>query len=536
METARTATAAAVAMVLWLSGTPAGFESAVPIIAPASAAEPTLSENERKRFRTVARWEREMEKKKRALNAFREKEFRDIAWGNTRKASGSVMIVLDRPLAKNLNSDQVEIEVFERWLDNDGDWRGSMGSRNIVGSWRADIHEATKKKAVVLTELPSGGPGFAPRYERERERARDWDYGSLWYLEQGEKERAQRMFNELVDTTVLRGVRTVLEEDRYRAAIEGTGVTWEKWVEDTSDYREELKQVADRRWRNLADQAMAKMPGVFDTIPDPILLVDGKYLLTSNTVQRQGGSAKRVLKRLFQTANWLVEQQLEKAERHRFQTKDIEWGNEQEPARGELVQFRTPHADPDPDKVNVEWLYTYVNEEGHESDRKWVEARIKEWISSVRRAGVFDVRLTKTPAGQSTRRTNQWTTHQRLHQEMVMAWGSEDLNRSAIHSVLASAIKEGPREVGQENEAVALLDRAGLREEQWQARRGQPDAKRQMEQATARMLATGSRNREPQDPVFVVDGVYRIDGGNEGGMAAAFRILNWVVARQLEEL
>ena len=293
---------------------------------------------------------------------------------------------------------------------------------------------------------------------------------------------------------------------------------------------------ADERWRELAEQAAAKMPGVFDTIPDPILLINGKYLLTTNTVQQQGGSAKRVVKRLFQTANWLVRREIERAARHSFGPEDIEWGKEREPQRGELVRFRTPHRDPDPDKVNVEWLYTYVNEEGHQSERERIEGYLKTWVSSVRRSGVFDVKLTATPVGQWTKRASRWTAHHQLHQEMVMAWPKEDFTRSAVHSALAGAVRQRPRGVGQEREALAVLDTAGVREEQWQDRRAQADTQQRMRQATARALATGSRKRQPQNPVFVVDGQNRIDGGNAGGIVAAFQILNWVVAKRLEEL
>ena len=116
-----------------------------------------------------------------------------------------------------------------------------------------------------------------------------------------------------------------------------------------------------------------------------------------------------------------------------------------------------------------------------------------------------------------------------------MAWGNEALARSAVQSALTSTLTTDPGAVGNEQQALAVLDSAGVREEQWRERRAQSDVRRRMQDATARALATGRGGRDPQSPVFVVDGVYRIDGGNEGGIVAAFQILNWVVARQLTQ-
>lgn len=77
--------------------------------------------------------------------------------------------------------------------------------------------------------------------------------------------------------------------------------------------------------------------------------------------------------------------------------------------------------------------------------RVLAEERLKGWMSSVRRSGMFDVRHTKTPAGQWTRRASRWTGHHRLHQEMVMAWAKEEISRGAVHSALTRSVVQVPR-------------------------------------------------------------------------------------------
>ena len=528
METVKSATVAMMAVVLWISGAPAGNESTVPFMATAEAAEPSLSESERKRFRTVARWEREMERKKKALLAFGDRQLRDIAWGKERRASESVMIVLDQPLEKNWGPDVVEIEIFERWIDNDGSWRGSMAAKDIVAWWRTDgIEEATKGKAVVLTTLPNAQLGFTPQYQPERERARDWHYGAFWYLEQGRVEESKKIFDGLFDTAMFMGFHSLVEEDRFRGAIEATGVKWEEWIANTAQWGKESKAYADRRWRKLAGQAMAKMPGVFDTIPDPILLIDGKYLLTTNTVQRQGGSGRRVLKRLFQTVNWLVRRQLERMPQHGFDPKRIQWGNERRPRRGEIVELEEPFPKKT-DGIQVEWAHSYVTADGEPKPIVWFEEIWEQWRQSLKEAGIDKVHMSRIPLVDDE---GQAREHQMVHREATIAWGPElPERRNVIHFAMARRLATDPRGLSSHEAVREMLDGvSGTNRQIYEAVRGSANRVEMLEEAKRKGAAIAKalkRKKEVRDPVLLVNGQYVVAGQS---VAETFQILNWTI-------
>ena len=55
-----------------------------------------------------------------------------------------------------------------------------------------------------------------------------------------------------------------------------------------------------------------------------------------------------------------------------------------------------------------------------------------------------------------------------------------------------------------------------------------------MEAATARALETGREGGNPQSPVFVVDGTWRVDAASAGGTTEAFQILNWIVQQRAD--
>ena len=518
-------------MVLWLCGAPAGPEAGLGFTTKAAAAEPGLSEEERQRFRTVARWQREMKRKKKALMTLSDRQLRNIAWGKERRASGSVMLVLDEPLEKTLGPHTVEIEVFERWLDNDGDYRGSWGAKTLVAWWRANaIEEGTHGRAKVRVVLPNTGPSFAPRYQADRELARDWYYGVQRYIETGRTQEAKKLLDALVKATEDIGVRVFLREDTFKGYIGETKVDWEEWWnEQTSGYREEMKRRADERWSKLAEQATAKMPGVFDTIPDPILLIDGKYLLTMNTVQQQGGSAKRVVKRLFQTANWLIRRQLEQMPHHVADTDDIKWGNERKPRPGELVELNEPLGK-ETDAIRVEWAHSYVSADGKPKAIEWFEQLRRLWARSLTEAGIDNVQTGRIPL---VDREGAARAHQIVHREATIAWGPElPYRRNVIHFEMARRLAVDPAGLGSHEAVGEMLDAVEETNRQiYEAVRGSGSRVAMVEEAKRKGAAIQEAlkgKKEVRDPVFLLDGRYVIAADN---VTEAYQILNWAIAQ-----
>ena len=322
-------------------------------------------------------------------------------------------------------------------------------------------------------------------------------------------------------------------EDRVRRLVSAAGLTWDQWQANTRHDIEEIAAYTDERWQAIAKRAIAIQPDVFASVPDPIILINGKYLVTQNTARRGEGRVKGA-RRTLRTANWLIRQELERNVSHDVAEDDIVYRNQLEPEEGQVVRLKNPH-DSNPDKIDVEWLYTYVSEDGQISDWRWVDNLLKAWSSSVYRGGVWEWKLTKTPAGQWSKGESEWTAHHRTHQSLILAWDDDEgYERSHVHVALYAKLWEDPSTVQTERAARIVVRSAIIDAGKWARKAKSHDAKAKMDAATARALDTGDDKVAPQSPVFIIDGTYRVDGASAGGTTEAFQILNWIIRQRVE--
>ena len=525
--------AAATILLLVVGATP-GPIVPMGLLKDAHAATGEMDERERRQ------WLREMHKKRDALLRGNDA---DHEWGNERRATSSIMVVLDPPLVKTREPKEVEIEWFLRWIDNDGTSLGSLAGMDLVSVWRSSVLENTGREARVYLLYPRSGTGLAPEYEQQRDLSRRMDYGSLWYQKEGKAEEREKLFAKMVETARIDQFRGFDSEAKLKAAVEKQGIDWEDWQADTARWSERLGRHADRRWKLMAERALRQTDGGFDTLPDPVLLIEGKYLLTTNTVKGQGGSAKTVLKRLFESANWLVREALEARPEHGFDAAKIRWGNEGRPKRREMLHLKERLGTEPAGGIEVEWLFTYITDDGQAKDIGWMEEQIGGWHQSLEDAGI-KVQIRQSPIVSDSGR---FVAQQRVHQRIATAWGADEGDeRGYLHRGLKRYLYTSPRGMrrkGEEKKFIASTVSNFAYAEYDEAVASERTARElAMLEAKAAAVAELARKRrgrrdpgflgkDRRDPVFLVDGRYVLMSDN---VTDTFQSLNWLI-RQIRE-
>ena len=112
--------------------------------------------------------------------------------------------------------------------------------------------------------------------------------------------------------------RLGMPESDVREMLTEAGIEPGEWQENTRDELEHTRAIDNARWTEFAEQ-YARWRGndpsgrrALGRGAAPIVLVDGRYLITMNTIRRQGGL--RAPERLFQTVNAVIRHQLEQRE------------------------------------------------------------------------------------------------------------------------------------------------------------------------------------------------------------------------------
>ena len=459
---------------------------------------------------------------------------RNIRWGKEKRATRSNTIILKRPLTTSVNSLTAQVEWFVHPISANATSRGWTATRTLVWNyWTPSIIEDGKTQFLVLERTISEGPGVNKEHA---DAARMMHYlwlGAGWYVEQNRVEEARGLIDAL---NMARGTSTTWldTEEEVKELVERSRLDWKQWKSNVDEYTHKYMQEDNERWKNVAQQALEQSPKVFDIMPQPMLLIDGKYLITYNTSAQQG--ARKAPQRVFHIANWLIRTENERKMRHLITPGEFLWGNERKPKRGEMLKFRQAHEDRVPEKVDVEWLYSYTSGDGRHSKFRWQNDRVEEWLASVRKAGITRVNLIKTPVGQWTQKKSEWTRQQKLHQEMVMGWSEYQWEAAYdTHMEMWKTLRRDPKGVSTETQAQRIIAATGHDHALWQKSRKTKKNQERMAKATDRALATGRKSPEPEGPVFVVDGQYRIDARSAGNATKAFQILNWIVRKRIGE-
>ena len=242
----------------------------------------------------------------------------DITWGNERRPSLIVVLELDPPLEKTNGDHIVEVELFSTFVDDDGFTELQCRARELtLGTWWPSVAKSGEPVRLVHRQVDQG-PGLDNRYRETRRKIAELLVGSAWYANEGDERGAQiveKTMERLRGEEVLKEI-TAADVDKVLTEAE---IDAEEWVEKTTDEIKVTRTRDNDRWRHFATQYFNSLGTAARAKPQlaigasPILLVDGKYLVTMNTVWRKGG--RRAPERLFQTLNHLVRNQLEQSKR-----------------------------------------------------------------------------------------------------------------------------------------------------------------------------------------------------------------------------
>lgn len=239
-------------------------------------------------MREFRRWQRNWDRR---LREMFETDPKHYAWGREKRPIKAYTVVLDPPLERVGPADKVTVEWFHSPIDERG---GRMVWKNAllaVLKWTATIREAGEDRVYLMPRIVSEGPGLPPRYAPQLRLIQDmvhaWGdnaltgqaskaYGELtrtsWTLSSLTEEQAQQILDDAgeFDAAIW----------RVRRKLSGTRTRSER---------------ADSRYREAMRQAIVQNDRYLNTPQDPILLIDGKYLLTGYVTKRT--------KNLFRMAN-----------------------------------------------------------------------------------------------------------------------------------------------------------------------------------------------------------------------------------------
>ena len=242
--------------------------------------------------------------------------------------------------------------------------------------------------------------------------------------------------------------------------------------------------------------------------------------------------------------NWIVRERLEHDTRRGFKQANITWGNERKPKRGQIFELRGEHRETAPHEMDVEWFFTYVTDDGQVADTAWLDRRFDVWKTSAQLNGMTGLRIKRSPVAKLTREgSKHFASHQRLHQELVMAWGDDVKGwRGRMHQFVGEieiGRNRAPRSIGTEAQARALIERMVVPMERYEYDGfvAEREARREaLAELTERGIKAGetvtkrSRTRASSravQPIVVVDKRYVLSRESAGSVENLFQILKW---------
>ena len=503
---------------LWLAG---------PAPAPhmPSEAEAAGSSREgRMTIREYKKWQDEIKRRTRQLKRTAE---RPVKWGDELRATRSNMLVLDPPLKKGSGPGTVHVEVFQRLIDDDGHSVASIHAKAFtVIEWFGELLEQ-EDLPVTLNDYTVGkGPGLSEEFEDARAMLQEMTEILSWRFPGAEDPETAALGRRLLRMGMKGQLRNVKRRVDMERLIRDAGIDEEKWEKAAKGIRDKWIPHIDRRWKDLAETALSQFPGVFDAIPDPIILIDGKCLITQNTMRRQGGM--HAPQRVLRAANWVIRRQWERLPQYGFDAEEIKWGKEKRPKRGEIVELKDPF--PQKDQITVEWAHTYITADGEAKAIEWFEDVRHGWNESLRNAGIDNVRTSRIPLVDEEGNAR---SHQMIHREATIAWGPDlPQRRNRIHFAMAGFLAKNPLGLGNHEEVGDLLDRVPHTNRQiYEAVRTSSKRIQMLEEAKAKgkaMTAALAGKRKIRDPIFLVNGKYVIATAD---VTKSYQILNWAIRK-----
>ena len=303
----------AVAAVLWICAAPSNLGRADGPIKAAAASDERSSRVVSKRGNRAERWWIKRQREQR-LRVMKKADREAIVWGNESKPNGTIVRKLDPPLKKSRGPDVVEVELFSAGVDDDGFAQTDCRARELaLGVWWPSIEMAGVPVFLDYRQVDQG-PGLDSRYLESRRSIGELVVGGAWYASNGDERGL-----EVVRSTIMWLRQGSPPQDMTSTDVNeiliGAGIDRRKWTQETRNKVEAARMRDNARWEHFAVQYLewlrseAKYMTPLGRGSSPILIVDGTYLVTTNTIWRQGGL--QGTERLFQTVNSLIRQRLE---------------------------------------------------------------------------------------------------------------------------------------------------------------------------------------------------------------------------------
>ena len=435
----------------------------------------------------------------------------DIVWGKTKRPVRSRMVILDPPLPRIAGPDKVQIEWFNDPVDEDGTgYYGNVSTLYIMEWLRSmDEHEVPTEFVV---QLVGKGPTLLRRYNETRRVIQDmiyaWDNPSIF------RGAASDVFQAMMGTPG--NVRT---RDFATSIVEDAGYSAEEWhARAKSERTEERVQKINGRFKELMDQARKQTRKILRTPHNPIILIDGKYLLTLSV------NKKRI--DLFQMANWIIHKQIEQIPSHGFSTESF--GIATKPGDRELIALKTKPTGNE--GLEVEWLFSYVSDEGKRTHSTWLNRTFNEWLRQVQNEGK-PVQFTRTPVTGTP--GNPWHQHQAVHQMLALTGTMASGERwEGVGESIGRWLNGNPQGLSTEEEVSLLLLSKGIPKTAFMTRAASKETREKAEAANARAetvrRALKARRLPDIEPVLLINGKWILSGGSAGKAGHIIEILNWL--------
>ena len=450
----------------------------------------------------------------------------EIARGKEVHPPTHKVVVLDPPLPKTTAPGTVQVEWFHAPYDGGGShfvW-GSMGTQ-MTGWYRSWLDAGKDGVPIKMVwRMVGKGPNLLREFNGNRRVFQEMVYA--W---------SDGNFERKFLSPFLALQRYSLFEDLSQVRSRGQGAVilglsgkgklknWDElsireWWErvDSEETRARIEET-DSRYFEMMTRGIEQNRRLRRVPQDPIILVNGKYLLTG---QLEGRAQK-----LFGMLNWIVREEREKTAASAVNHRETRYPNQREPKPGELKHME---GEMDlSDGVDVKWLYSYIDKDGKTTDARELGQAITGWHQSL----LYDtagVNLRRVPV---IRERGRVGSQQEVHQVVASLWGDERrLRRERVHALLLDVLKDDPTAIRNYEDARELLEerlkisrsaygkalgREGLEEDVNEAKR----MGRIMEQ-----VLNGKKGL--REPVFLIENQYVLATGN---LHETLQSLNWLI-------
>ena len=459
----------------------------------------------------MRQFQRDRREHRRRMNELADVEQEEIAWGKERKGTRSTVIVLDPPLAKVSGPDRVDVEWFYHRLDASGNTRGPVAASYVTAyQWSGEVLDRTGLPINFIERLVASHATGPNHFAEERRRIQQTRYGALHLFHDRGWEMGRSLMGILSKMWHYeRGgsLRTINTRQDAEALATKAEIPLGVWRVVTEGHTRAIIEETDRRWKEVVRQGTGTYRKTFEGLADPVLLIDGKYLVTANTMRRQG--KRGAVKRALQTANWLIGRQLEKIERGAASAQP----RTGTPGVRRMASVDEPLAREYPGEFEIEVLYSYISDEGEYNEVMAADEEVGRWFRSLQARGIEGVTVFWTPvSGQGP-----GAERQRRHQRLMLGWERwKEPKQMEVHMALGAETFDRGGRINTDEAEERFLRNLDIHPTWYRARLARRKSKERIAAAqakaeAARRVLTREGPEETRGLVFLVNGTTMLE-------------------------